>query len=197
MTIADVLIYAFLALLYGAIATGLVLGILRFVWPQTGIRLAPFLFLTLTFIALTQHPFPAPGTLVCPKTSGEPQLQPFLYWKTVRHLWNAGNGPLDWILNRTTAATAMNFLIPAAIGAALAQHRVSFGAALALAVTLTLAVELTQLTGIWGIYPCAYRQFNVDDLMLNSLGLIAGFVLARRFVFAGSDHPAKGSRGDE
>ena len=183
MTVADVFIYAFLAMLYGAIAAGLVLGALRFVRPQTGLALAPFLFLTFTFIFLTQHPFPAPGTLVCPVARVAPQLEPFLYWHSVRQLWDRGSGIMDWIFNRTLAATAMNILIPATIGAALAQHRVGFGTALALAVSLTVAVELTQLTGIWGIYPCAYRQFNVDHLILNSLGLMAGFVLARRFFF--------------
>jgi glycopeptide antibiotics resistance protein len=42
-----------------------------------------------------------------------------------------------------------------------------------------LAVELTQLTGIWGLYPCPYRQFDVDDLILNTTGVVIGFALAR------------------
>jgi glycopeptide antibiotics resistance protein len=35
-------------------------------------------------------------------------------------------------------------------------------------------IELTQLTGIWGLYDCAYRVFDVDDLIMNTLGAIVG-----------------------
>lgn len=35
-------------------------------------------------------------------------------------------------------------------------------------------IEFTQLTGIWGIYPCAYRVFDVDDLIMNTFGAILG-----------------------
>src|SRR5699024_5101530 len=35
-------------------------------------------------------------------------------------------------------------------------------------------IEVTQITGIWGLYPCAYRVFDVDDLMMNTFGAILG-----------------------
>ncbi|MDR0813368.1 MAG: VanZ family protein [Oscillospiraceae bacterium] len=35
--------------------------------------------------------------------------------------------------------------------------------------------ELTQLSGLYGIYPRPYRLFSVDDLMLNTLGGIIGY----------------------
>lgn len=44
---------------------------------------------------------------------------------------------------------------------------------------LTMAVELTQLTGLRGLYACAYRQFNVDDLILNALGAAVGLLVGR------------------
>lgn len=44
-------------------------------------------------------------------------------------------------------------------------------------------VELTQLSGDWGLYPCAYRVFDVDDLLVNTagagLGALAAPVLGR------------------
>ena len=43
---------------------------------------------------------------------------------------------------------------------------------------LSLAIELAQLTGLFFIYPGSYRLFDVDDLMLNTLGGFAGTVLA-------------------
>lgn len=39
-------------------------------------------------------------------------------------------------------------------------------------------IELTQLTGVWGLYPCAYRVFDVDDLMTNTLGAVLGSLLS-------------------
>ncbi|MFI6811506.1 VanZ family protein [Nonomuraea sp. NPDC050328] len=43
---------------------------------------------------------------------------------------------------------------------------------------LSLTVELTQLTGDWGLYPCAYRLFDVDDLITNTGGAAIGWLLA-------------------
>lgn len=42
---------------------------------------------------------------------------------------------------------------------------------------LSLFFELTQLTGLYGIYSKGYRLFSVDDLILNTCGGILGFVL--------------------
>lgn len=42
----------------------------------------------------------------------------------------------------------------------------------------SLLIELTQLTGVWGIYPCAYRFFDVDDLLANTVGALAGSLLS-------------------
>ncbi|MCL1703080.1 VanZ family protein [Lysinibacillus sp. Bpr_S20] len=43
---------------------------------------------------------------------------------------------------------------------------------------LTLFYEVTQYTGIYGVFNCAYRIFDVDDLILNSVGALLGFFLA-------------------
>ncbi|MCQ9386522.1 VanZ family protein [Brevibacterium moorei] len=48
---------------------------------------------------------------------------------------------------------------------------------------LSLAIESTQYTGVWGVYPCAYRFFDVDDLLANTGGALFGAV-ASALVFA-------------
>ena len=42
----------------------------------------------------------------------------------------------------------------------------------------SLFFELTQLSGLYGIYPHAYRCPDVDDLICNTLGGLIGFYLA-------------------
>ena len=44
---------------------------------------------------------------------------------------------------------------------------------------LSLFFEITQLTGIFFIYPKAYRMFDVDDLMINTLGGMIGFICTK------------------
>lgn len=42
-------------------------------------------------------------------------------------------------------------------------------------VLLSLFFELTQLSGLYGIYPRPYRLFDVNDLMTNTFGSMLGF----------------------
>lgn len=43
---------------------------------------------------------------------------------------------------------------------------------------VSLLIETTQLTGNWFLYPCAYRVFDVDDLLANSVGALIGGIIA-------------------
>lgn len=42
---------------------------------------------------------------------------------------------------------------------------------------LSLFFEITQLTGLYFIYPYPYRIFDVDDLIMNTLGGVLGFYI--------------------
>jgi glycopeptide antibiotics resistance protein len=42
---------------------------------------------------------------------------------------------------------------------------------------VSLFFEITQLTGLYGIYNAPYRLFDVDDLFLNTLGGVIGYAL--------------------
>lgn len=46
------------------------------------------------------------------------------------------------------------------------------------AFAVSLLIEMTQLTGVWGLYPCSYRLFDVDDLIANTLGAAIGVLAA-------------------
>ncbi|MCR5205584.1 MAG: VanZ family protein [Lachnospiraceae bacterium] len=43
---------------------------------------------------------------------------------------------------------------------------------------LSLTIELAQLTGLFFTYPGSYRLFDVDDLIMNTIGGFLGTVLA-------------------
>lgn len=47
----------------------------------------------------------------------------------------------------------------------------------------SLFFELTQLTGLYGIYNAPYRIFDIDDLMLNTFGGYIGYLIAPLFTF--------------
>ena len=47
----------------------------------------------------------------------------------------------------------------------------------------SLFFELTQLSGLYGIYKYPYRYFEVDDLICNTLGGVLGYVMTPLFVF--------------
>ena len=46
---------------------------------------------------------------------------------------------------------------------------------------LSLFFELTQLSGLYGLYPRSYRLFDVDDLLINTLGGFIGHLIAPLF----------------
>ena len=48
---------------------------------------------------------------------------------------------------------------------------------------LSLFYELTQLSGLYGIYPRPYRLFDVDDLILNTIGPLIGYLITPIFSF--------------
>lgn len=48
---------------------------------------------------------------------------------------------------------------------------------------LSCFFEITQITGLYGIYSRPYRLFDVDDLFLNTLGGMIGFIITPLLVF--------------
>ncbi len=56
--------------------------------------------------------------------------------------------------------------------------RVSWKKAIGIGFLVSLFYEMTQMSGVWGIYPYAFRCPDVDDLMNNTLGCMLGFWMA-------------------
>jgi glycopeptide antibiotics resistance protein len=62
-----------------------------------------------------------------------------------------------------------------------------------LALGTSLLIESTQGTGVWGFYRCAYRVFDVDDLITNTTGAVLGSLLSALVV---STHVRRRPRPD-
>lgn len=175
---------------------------------RVSLRLAALSFATLFFLGLTQLPAPDRGLLQlqCPMLGGQPNWIPFYTGAEMlkglsRHLAHPHWLPLEsYSLGPRAVASRialqarhpeifggwglpalMNLVLCLPIGALLLPYMSRFLAALCAGLMLSLAVELTQLTGTWGLYPCAYRKFDADDLLLNTLGVALGFLLAREW----------------
>ncbi|CAM3707346.1 hypothetical protein [Nocardiopsis rhodophaea] len=83
--------------------------------------------------------------------------------------------PLAW---PSAAHIALAAGVYAAVGL-LARYRYRRGAVFAgaLGLLLALLIEAVQLTGVLGLYPCAYRVAAVDDVVLGGLGALAGWLV--------------------
>ncbi|MDL2225395.1 VanZ family protein [Eubacteriales bacterium OttesenSCG-928-M02] len=73
-----------------------------------------------------------------------------------------------------------NLALTIPFGVYLASYfRAGWKKALVMTFLLSLFFEVTQLTGLYGIYPKPYRLFDVDDLFLNTAGGMLGWLVGR------------------
>jgi len=112
-------------------------------------------------------------------------LKPFSFIRDTIHgsdiIWSKPNTYIRVVHQRAFWQAAFNFLLLLPFGVYLRyffQEKRYWKRALGLGFTLSLFYELTQLTGIYGIYKCPYRLFDVDDLILNSSGTLFGYLIA-------------------
>ena len=136
-----------------------------------------FLFYLLAALMQTIVPLPAnPGEYCAGQSyASAPQLRPFYF---VDVLQTRAQVSGTW-LNPALWSTALNVVLLAPLSFFLRYlSGTRFLVAAALGFGTSLFFELTQLTGLWFIYPCAYRLFSVDDLILNTAGAVLGWVVA-------------------
>lgn len=87
--------------------------------------------------------------------------------------------PGSLLHNAAALGVMFNVVLFVPLGALL-RHLTGRGvvAVTVIGLAVSMLVELTQLTGIWGLYPCPYRLFDVDDLLTNTTGALLGGLLA-------------------
>lgn len=125
----------------------------------------------------TLLPVPAAADYPCQSAKLEPL-------GTISLIWTAdAGGGLGILRDEAFLQVALNVLLFVPLGyfvRVIAHRGVVVAGSIGLA--LSLLIEVTQLTGAWGVFSCAYREFDVDDLMVNTLGAIGGSLLSAVFV---------------
>lgn len=120
----------------------------------------------------TLLPLPSSASYRCMGVS----LDPLGFIPEVRDALAAGGNPLR---NRAVQQLVLNVALFTPLGFFV---RVLGGrglpTALAAGLGVSALVEFTQLTGVWGLYPCPYRVFDVVDLETNTLGAALGSLAA-------------------
>jgi glycopeptide antibiotics resistance protein len=107
----------------------------------------------------------------------QPQWEPFAGFEGLR--WPQGWAELSpLVADDAVQQFGFNVLLFLPLGMFVRRAFRPLAAAVLIGFTASLAVELTQLTGIWFLYPCPYRLFDVDDLIANTTGAFIGGVLA-------------------
>lgn len=137
---------------------------LRFTSALTAYLIVLYLIALACF---TLYPMPENAAAYCAAHHLKPQLNPLEFIHDIQ---------TDGLTGIMQLAMNVIFFLP--LGYFMKRtFRWKLAVALPITFLTSLLIETTQLTGIWGIYPCAYRLFDVDDLITNTLGGALGFAI--------------------
>jgi len=169
-----------------AIVLGLILAVIFFVpfvvvnYRRRG-RLSPartltwvaFLIYFLAVWTFTLLPLPDPADITCQGHN----LRPGEFLDRIRAYDTSS--PTALLRNPGFLEFAYNILLFVPLGF-LIRLLWRRGAVFTLALGLVWSafIELTQATGVWGIYPCAFRYGEIDDLISNGFGALIGGILS-------------------
>lgn len=130
---------------------------------------------TTALIAYTFLPLESPTTFICTSTNNYyPRFS--LGWSWSFALRDAGGNWLDALTSMYVLQLLLNVLLFIPLGLLLRYRwSIGFTAALYISFGVSLTIELTQLTGFWGLYGCSVRTFDVEDLLANTVGGVLGW----------------------
>lgn len=128
-----------------------------------------FIFYLLGLVCFTLYPFPENTLAFCRENNLLPQLRPLQFISDTR------TDGLSAVLQ-----VVMNFVFFLPMGVFMRLlFRTKLRTAFLVSLGGSILIETAQLAGVFGLYPCSYRLFDVDDLMLNTLGGVSGYLVAK------------------
>ena len=122
----------------------------------------------LGLLCFTLYPMPADAAAYCAAHHLTPQINPLQFIGDIR---------TDGLTAVLQIAFNIVFFLP--LGFIMGRiWRWPLPVTAVLSFATSLFLETMQLTGLMGVFPCAYRLFDVDDLLWNTTGALIGFALA-------------------
>lgn len=139
-----------------------------------------FVVYMLTAWFMTILPLPSFDTVMNMKNI-EPNLIPFKFIQDfIQKSGFVISSPRTWlhaIKSPSFYTVAFNVLLTYPFGIYLRKYfKLSLGKTILCGVLLSLFYEITQYTGLYGIYPKAYRLADIDDVIVNTLGTTLGYL---------------------
>lgn len=141
-------------------------GRLRF-WSVVGAYLSVLYALGLVFFTL--WPLPSGDSGLGITYGVPPQLDPLAFIGDIR---KDGLAAVFQIVANVAFFIPLGFILKRGLRRGLAASAV-------ISFATSLLIETAQLTGLFGIYPYSYRTFDVDDLVWNTAGALAGWAVAK------------------
>src|SRR5690625_3520568 len=174
------------------------------IWQSIVVYSFAYYMLTALFLVLLPLPTTSDTSSMQPADTVHYSLIPFTFMKDII----SGSSivlsqPSTYIRLLTQSAfvqAVFNFLLLMPFGVYLRyflNKRHHWKKVFGLGFTLSLFYEVTQITGIYGIYNCPYRIFDVDDLLLNSTGALFGFLLAPILLALFASRKSVEAKGEE
>lgn len=146
------------------------------------LSLCAFGYYLLTALCLTLVPLPRRTADFCERFAEKatPEWSP---GHTFGDIWREAGDAITAksliLQNPAVHGALFNLLLLLPLGLFLRYHaRRGLAATVAIGFGVSLFFEVTQGTGLWGVYPCPYRLFDVDDLLTNTAGAALGWYLA-------------------
>ncbi|MPY93211.1 MAG: hypothetical protein GEV08_09135 [Acidimicrobiia bacterium] len=133
-------------------------------------------------VAITQLPLPATTAQFCrpgrsDRTGWEPR--PF---SSLVELADAASmvGGVDLLTSSDLRQVVLNVVLFLPLGALLgSQTRLALWAVAVIGLGASAAIELTQGTGLWGVFECPYRLAELSDVLTNGAGAALGWGVGR------------------
>ena len=142
----------------------------RLLW-SAGLSSYGSVLYVLGLVAFTLYPMPDDPAAFCARVHLEPQ------WNPLRFIEDVQTSGLSGVLQ-----LVMNMVLFIPLGFMLTRWmRWHLWTVAAAGLAVSGLIEVTQLTGFWRLYPCAYRQFDTVDLLTNTIGVLIGAGFAMIF----------------
>ena len=112
----------------------------------------------------------------------EPNFKPFLFVETFLERTNFSLTDVStWLPSLKSSSfytVAFNVLLTLPFGVYLRKYfKFSMKKTILLGFLLSCFYEITQYTGVYGIYPKAFRYADIDDVIVNTFGTFLGYII--------------------